>query len=158
MVERLDKRDYHYSHRHRLYGEKTYMFDIDFVEFDGLKPVLAGDLKHGQLKELDPNSYQFRCYNSLFTCPVIALVYWFLGETNNILESDDTISKVFHTQYYAVPINNAAKKILENKPQRITEWDWVRFLHKLRHKPVSAELKKEDFSTTWKEVRLPTIK
>jgi hypothetical protein len=134
------------------------MIDVDCVEFDGTTPILACELKHGNVQEIDTKSYQFKCYCSIFSCPVVALVYWHLGAENNILHAEDTISKVCHTQYLAIPINEPAMKILENQPQKITEWDWIRFLHHLRHKPVSVELNKKDFSTEWRDVKIPNIK
>ena len=157
-MERIDKRDFHFSHRHRLYGSKLLMLDIDFVEMNGLKPVLAGDLKHGNIKEIDTNSYQFQCYKSIFTCPIIALVYWYLGEQNQILHAEDTNSKVSHTQYLAVPINTAAQQLLENKPQKMSEWDYIRLLHSIRNESLPPTLQRVNFSTTWKQVSLPNIK
>ncbi len=157
--EKTGKRNLQYSKRHRIYGSKMKMYDLDSVEFDSVtkQPVAMVETKFGYAKTINLCSDEFDCLCNLadrLDVPLLCLVYYPLNAQDQLIDANDTFSTLVHMQFIVIPVNEPAKKVLPSQC-RMTETQWVKFLYRLRGlSTVEAE---EPLCETWKTVPLPSV-
>jgi len=132
--------------------------DIDHIEFNAVtrQPVAMMESKLGLVKNVDLSSYQFECLSNtakLLNIPFFCLVYYPLKADFSILDANDPKEELTHMQYYIAPINLLAYGYI-TRPTKMTEKEYVIFLHKLRNIPMPTNLTLYD---TWIDIKLPII-
>lgn len=155
-----NKRNLHYSNRHRLYGGSLTMMDIDYVEYDAKtnQPLVLIETKFGKIKSIDLNDREFDCLCNLakgLGLPVLLVIYYPMKEDGSLLSSEEDNSLMTHIQYLVCGVNEEGKKLF-NKPTRLSEHDWVRELYKLRGQNTMTP--ETTLYTEWKHgVTIPSI-
>lgn len=164
IKERLGKRNLAYNKRHREYGDRLIMEDIDTVEYhaDTNEPVAVIETKFGLVKEIDLNSKQ-NCRQAKLAnklgVPYFCLVYYIMDKRKKLIDAADVGAEVGHVQYYLIPVNRRAVEIL-SEPEAMTECQYVEFLYKLRGEVLPKQLELTLYKT-WlytSTVDIPTVK
>jgi hypothetical protein len=126
-AERTGWRDLELSRRHRLYGFDVPAVDIDFLlcEYDQSKATALIEFKHeraGFLHPVHPNYQALIDLADRAEVPIFASRY-----------------AADFSAYCAIPLNGQARSIMP-KNTRLTERQWVEFLHRLRGRTMPAGL------------------
>lgn len=141
--ESTGKRNLHYSRRHREYGWTMTMMDIDNVEYDAVskQPLALIETKFGLIRKIDLNDHKLEIYKSIASLagpekelPFFILVYYPLDEHGSLMDAEVSYEDFAHIQYFAVPMNEAAKKLVA-KPALLTEFQWVNILRQIHKQP-----------------------
>lgn len=160
--EKLGKRNLHYSKRHRIYGNRTTMMDLDSVEYDVItrKPLAFIETKFGLIKQVMMNDPKLDVYRNIAKMaekelPVFVLIYYPLDKDDKLLDADIDYNNLKHMQYYVIPANSRAKELIP-EPKMITEAFWVNFLLWLHGQKQTAK-DNNLLSKTIKKVNIPDI-
>jgi hypothetical protein len=163
--EKYGIRSLHYSTRHRHFYGACPMLDIDHIEFCGKEPVLLYDEKHGNINEIEIDSYSASCYRTIsqrLKVPFLLVVVFAMRQLEKdlnytLLSANHTVAgnsqySNDHYQFYAIPGNQYAPGL----GGQYTELAWVSMLHDIRKQKLPENIKK-NLCTTWKPVKLPKI-
>ena len=133
------------------------MMDLDCVEYDGDGNTLAlVETKYGLVQDIDLNDIQFTvlCKMAREEIPVFCLVYYPMDEHGNLVDANEPYENMKHIQYYVVPVNRCAKRIVP-KQTKMTEIEWVMILANIHGNTIPDRSK---YGYHWKQVKnIPMI-
>lgn len=128
--ERTGWRDKDISWRHRIWGDRLCLMDLDGIftglEVDGAEPIALIEYKHEKAPRQNVSEWEYR-------------VLIRLGDKANL--------PVFAVRYahdwkwwHVIPLNNQAKQTLPSR-KRMNEYEYVKFLYKLRKAYMPLDVK-----------------
>ena len=128
--ERTGWRDKEISWRHRFWGDKLCLMDLDGIftglETDGTEPIAIIEYKHERAPKQSVSEYEYKVLirlGDLSKLPVFAVRY-----ANN------------WSWWHVIPLNNRSKQILPSR-QRMNEYEYVKFLYQLRKIEMPPKIK-----------------
>jgi len=119
-IERTNWRDERLSRRHREWGDINRMTDIDFLVIEYLDdgyPVAIIEYKNENCKPIPTNNYNLK---ALIRLGDRANLPFFVVRYDSLL-----------TWFIVMPANNKAKSIF-NQRKKLTEIEYVEFIHNIR--------------------------
>lgn len=139
LHERSGKRNLTYNKRHRLYGKKLIMEDIDCIEYDYHtdEAVAVIETKFGANKTVDFNDRQVKRQIKLadkLNVPFFINQYYLLDERKQLMVPEQLDVDPSHVQYFLIPGNRLSYKFI-SEPSCMTEREYVELLYKLRGEP-----------------------
>lgn len=158
-LEYTSKRDAHYSQWHRTAPNRFYMQDIDSVEYDKHgNPVAINEIKHGQTKYINFDSFQFKCHRQLAKIaqvPFFCIVAYHYDAEGFILDAND-MGNIDRSQFYVIPDNPLANQLMY-RPTLLSEKQYIKLLGELRNEKLYDNELSIYSDWTLPEERLPTL-
>ena len=127
-------RNLHHNYRHREWGYRLSMMDVDNLEYDSHtgKVVALIETKYGleNFINLNDQAYDILC-ELAGNRPVFLVIFYPLKNGNQLMEHDDPPTDLISIQYRVVGVNDAGKAIVP-APTNMSERAYVNVLRRLR--------------------------